>query len=504
MYVPTFQRARSFYGQFDRKPGDHLTTHYCPGCGHGNIHKMIAEAIDDFGTQDRTIFVSPVGCSVFAYYYFDVGNLQVAHGRAPAVATAVKRALPDSLVISYQGDGDLAAIGGNEILHAANRGEDFTVIFVNNAIYGMTGGQMAPTSLLGMKTTTTPTGRVAANDGFPVRVSELLSSLEGPTYIERVALYDNKTRAKARKAIRKALQNQIEGRGFSLVEVLSPCPTGWGVTPVDSLKWIEEKLLPAFPLGVFKDKSAEREHRTHRRHAITPEELPTVLGLKDESAGRERISEGSSRLSCQPNGHESLDSKAVPTSIAGRNERLKIAGFGGQGVLFLGRLLAEAGMRQEFHVSWLPSYGPEMRGGTANCHVNISTMPIGSPLVSVPTVLIAMNKPSLDKFEAEVVSGGLIVYDSALIDHPPTRSDVEIVALPATEMADKLGNGKSANMVALGALIGRINLLDKNTVIEALKPMTKRTELLDINVRAIDAGIQFARAQATEENLWAV
>ncbi|HSQ19142.1 MAG TPA: 2-oxoacid:acceptor oxidoreductase family protein [Blastocatellia bacterium] len=484
MYAQTFQRPRSFYGQFDRKPGDKLTTHYCPGCGHGNIHKMIAEAIDDFGTQNRTIFVSPVGCSVFAYYYFDVGNLQVAHGRAPAAATAVKRALPDSLVISYQGDGDLAAIGGNEILHAANRGEDFTVIFVNNAIYGMTGGQMAPTSLVGMKTTTSPRGRETGNDGFPVRVSELLSTLEGPTYIERVALYDNKTRAKARKAIRKAIQNQIEGRGFSLVEVLSPCPTGWGVTPVDALKWIEQNLLPAFPLGVFKDKSAEREHRTHRRSGVAMEELPAILGLNKQ------------------NGSEA--SKSGRSPIGGRDQRLKIAGFGGQGLLFLGRLLAEAGMRQNFHVSWLPSYGPEMRGGTANCHVNISTTEIGSPLVSAPTVLIAMNKPSLDKFESEVVSGGLVLYDSSLIDRPPARDDVEVLALPATEMADKIGSAKSANMVVLGALIGKTNLLDKDAVIEAMRAMTKRAELLEINVRAVEAGFDFARANAVEESLWAV
>ena len=484
MYAQTFQRPRSFSGQFDRKPGDHLTTHYCPGCGHGNIHKMIAEAIDDFGAQDRTVFVSPVGCSVFAYYYFDVGNLQVAHGRAPAVATAVKRALPDSLVISYQGDGDLAAIGGNEILHAANRGEDFTVIFVNNAIYGMTGGQLAPTSFVGMKTTTTPLGRVAANDGFPVRVAELLSTLEGPTYIERVALYDNKTRAKARKAIRKALQNQIEGRGFSLVEVLSPCPTGWGVTPVDSLKWIEQNLIPNFPLGVFKDKSTEREHRTHRRHAVALEELPSVLGLRRQNG---------------------LGQSTVKKASFGEvDQRLKIAGFGGQGLLFLGRLLAEAGMRQNFHVSWLPSYGPEMRGGTANCHVNISTAAIGSPLVSAPTVLISMNKPSLDKFEAEVISGGLIIYDSSLIDRPPVRSDVEIIALPATEMADKIGSAKSANMVALGALLGKTNLLDKDAMIETMKAMTKKAELLDVNVRAVEAGFEFARANVAEESLWGV
>lgn len=487
MYAKAFQRPRSFYGQFERKPGDHLTTHYCPGCGHGNIHKMIAEAIDDFGAQDRTVFVSPVGCSVFAYYYFDVGNLQVAHGRAPAVATAVKRALPDSLVINYQGDGDLAAIGGNEILQAANRGEDFTVIFVNNAIYGMTGGQMAPTSLLGQKTSTSPAGRESGNDGYPMRVSELLSSLEGPTYIERVALYDNKTRAKARNAIRKALKNQIEGRGFSLVEILSPCPTGWGLTPVDSCKWIEQNLIPHFPLGVLKDKSAEREHRTHRRQTVTLEELPAILGL-NRNGGKQK-----SKLR-----------ERVGRSIPSRDQRLKIAGFGGQGLLFLGRLLAEAGMRQGFHVSWLPSYGPEMRGGTANCHVNISTAPIGSPLVSSPTVLIALNKPSLDKFAPEVVNGGLIIYDSSLVNQPPTWGDVEVIALPATEMADRIGSAKSANMVALGALIGKTNLLDKDAVIEVVRAITKKVELLELNLRAVEAGFQFACANAADDCLWGV
>ena len=482
MYAKHFQRPRSFYGQFERKPGDHLTTHYCPGCGHGNVHKMIAEAIDDFGAQDRTVFVSPVGCSVFAYYYFDVGNLQVAHGRAPAVATAVKRALPDSLVISYQGDGDLAAIGGNEILHAANRGEDFTVIFVNNAIYGMTGGQMAPTTLVGQRTTTSPGGRTTGNDGFPVRVSELLASLEGPTYIERVALYDNKTRANARKAIRKALKNQIEGRGFSLVEVLSPCPTGWGVTPVDACKWIEENLVPNFPLGVVKDKSAEREGRTHRRTNVSPDDLPAILGLKGND----------------------VDEVFIQDAVSDRDESLKIAGFGGQGLLFLGRLIAEAGMRQNLNVSWLPSYGPEMRGGTANCHVNISTSPIGSPLVSTPSVLIAMNIPSLEKFEPEVKSGGLVLYDSSLIDRAPSRGDVEVLALPATEMADKIGSAKSANMVALGALIGKTNLLEKDAVIEVVRTNTKKAAQVELNVQAVEAGFQFAKASMIEEGLWGV
>jgi 2-oxoisovalerate ferredoxin oxidoreductase beta subunit len=320
-----------------------------------------------------------------------------------------------------------------------------------------------------------------------MRISELLSTLEGPTYIERVALYDNKTRAKARNAIRKALKNQIEGRGFSLVEVLSPCPTGWGLTPVESCKWIEQNLIPYFPLGVLKDKSAEREHRTHRRHTVPLEELPAILGLgrnggTQKSKSRERMG----------------------ASIPCRDQRLKIAGFGGQGLLFLGRLLAEAGMRQGFHVSWLPSYGPEMRGGTANCHVNISTTHIGSPLVSAPTVLIAMNKPSLDKFAPEVVSGGLIIYDSSLINQPPVWDDVEVLALPATEMADRIGSAKSANMVALGALIGKTNLLDQDAVIEVVRAMTKKAELLELNLRAVEAGFQFAYGNATDDCLWGV
>ena len=487
MYAKAFQRPRSFYGQFERKPGDHLTTHYCPGCGHGNIHKLIAEAIDDFGAQDRTVFVSPVGCSVFAYYYFDVGNLQVAHGRAPAAATAVKRALPDSLVVCYQGDGDLAAIGGNEILHAANRGEDFTVIFVNNAIYGMTGGQMAPTTLVGQKTTTSPAGRESANDGFPIRVSELLSTLEGPTYIERVALYDNKSRARARKAIRKALKNQIEGRGFSLVEVLAPCPTGWGLTPVEACKWVEQNLVPYFPLGVLKDESERRDGRTRRRLEVAAEELPAILGLTGGVVAAEAAR---------------LAPPRAPDAYG--DPRIKIAGFGGQGLLFLGRLLAEAGMRQGYHVSWLPSYGPEMRGGTANCHVNISTAPIGSPVVSAPTVLIAMNRPSLDKFEPEVASGGLILSDSSLIDRPPTRGDVETLALPATEMADRIGGARSANMLALGALVGRTGLLEKEGLLEVVRAMTKNAALLELNLRAVEEGFQFARAGMAEECLWGV
>ena len=486
MYAKAYQRPKSIFGQFERRPGDHLTTHYCPGCGHGNLHKYIAEAIDDTGVQDRTVFVSPVGCSVFAYYYFDVGNIQAAHGRAPAVATAVKRALPDTLVISYQGDGDLAAIGGNEILHAANRGENITVFFINNAIYGMTGGQMAPTSLEGQKTTTTPFGRDRHSEGFPLHVSELLATLEGPTYIERVALYDNKSRMKARKAVRKAIQNQLEGRGFSLVEVLSPCPTGWGLTPTESLDWVRDNLLKCFPVGVLKDESANREGWTRYRAKVTPASVPAILELNGADGDRRSA----------PLGRD-VDERY-------KNPRIKIAGFGGQGLLFLGRLLVEAGMRQGYQVSWLPSYGPEMRGGTANCHVNISTEAIGSPLVSDPSVLIAMNRPSLEKFEHEVSADGLIIYDSSLIDVEPERADVESIALPATAMADEIGSAKAANMVALGALVGLTNLLDKTQLVHVVKSTTKNVSLLDLNLKALDAGLEFANSMCADECLWAV
>src|SRR5580700_1461179 len=241
-YAVAQSKPQSFYQIYERKEELQHQTHYCAGCGHGIVHKMVARAIDDLGIQDKTVLISPVGCSVFGYYYFDVGNIQAAHGRAPAVATAVKRSRPGSIVLSYQGDGDLAAIGSAEILHAANRGENITVIFMNNAIYGMTGGQMAPTTLLGTKTTTSPFGRNSFNEGYPMHVSELLSSLEAPVYIERVALGNNKQIMNTGRALRRAIENQVRGLGFSLVEVLSPCPTIWKLDPLDAQRRVLEEM----------------------------------------------------------------------------------------------------------------------------------------------------------------------------------------------------------------------------------------------------------------------
>ena len=231
--------------------------HYCPGCTHGIIHRLVAEAMDSLDITGRTIGVASVGCSVFAYNYFNCDMVQAAHGRAPAVATGVKRADPSKIVFTYQGDGDLASIGTAETVHSAARGENITIIFVNNAIYGMTGGQMAPTSLPGQVTQTSPYGRDVNTVGYPVRICELLATLDGTGYVERVAVNNVKNVRSAKRAIEKAFRNQVEGKGFSLVEVISTCPTNWGKTPQDALKWVESDMIPYYPLGVYKDKYAK-------------------------------------------------------------------------------------------------------------------------------------------------------------------------------------------------------------------------------------------------------
>lgn len=230
--------------------------HYCPGCTHGIIHRLVAEAIDELGIEGKTVGVAPVGCAVMAYDYFACDMVEAAHGRAPAVATGLKRCMPENVIFTYQGDGDLASIGMAETVHAATRNENITIIFVNNAIYGMTGGQMAPTSLPGQVTQTSPYGRDVNVAGYPIKVSEMLAELDAPQYIERVAVNNVKNVKNAKKAILKAFKNQVEGKGFSLIEVVSSCPTNWGMSPVKALEWVEEKMIPYYPLGVYRDKDA--------------------------------------------------------------------------------------------------------------------------------------------------------------------------------------------------------------------------------------------------------
>lgn len=233
--------------------------HYCPGCGHSIIHRLIGEVIDEMNIQEKTIGVPPAGCAVLAYYYFDVDMGEASHGRAAAVATGLKRALPDRVVFTYQGDGDMAAIGTAEAIHAAGRGENFTTIFVNNGVYGMTGGQMAPTTILGQSTTTSQKGRASNRDGFPIHLSEMLALAKGSAYIERTAVDTPANILKTKKAIAKAFRVQLEGLGFSLVEILSPCPTNWKMSPVQAIKWMEDVMMKYFPLGVIKDITGEKK-----------------------------------------------------------------------------------------------------------------------------------------------------------------------------------------------------------------------------------------------------
>jgi 2-oxoisovalerate ferredoxin oxidoreductase beta subunit len=474
-YEVAVAKSPVFYDVYERKAELKHQTHYCPGCGHGVVHKLIAEALEELELQNKTILVSPVGCSVFAYYYFDVGNVQVAHGRAPAAATGIKRSCPDKIVISYQGDGDLAAIGTAEIVHAANRGEKITVFFVNNAIYGMTGGQMAPTTLIGQKTTTSPWGRRPSNEGNPMHMAELLSALEAPAYIERVALSDNKNIMKARRAIRKALEIQRDGIGFSFVEILSPCPTIWGLEPVEAREWVAEKMIPVFPLQVFRD----------RKPAVVAETVPPQRSVQEVA------------------GIHPQETVAAEHEFAYKHEfnhlTVKVAGFGGQGVLLLGQLLAEAGMREGLEVSWLPSYGPEMRSGSAHCHVCLSKERIGSPLISHPDVLIAMNELSLRKFAGSVRPDGFILYNGSSVPADLAQLPPQVLSIPASSIADKLGSAKVANMVLLGALLEKVGCLESATALAVIEAKTGKSALLEANRKALEEGHKFAEELASSQ-----
>src|ERR1022692_1051164 len=480
-YTIAHEKADCFYDCYERKAELQHQTHYCPGCGHGIIHKLLAQAIDELGIQDRTVLISPVGCSAFAYYYFDVGNIQVAHGRAPAVATAVKRSRPGSIVIGYQGDGDLAAIGTAEIVHAANRGEAITVIFVNNGIYGMTGGQMAPTTPLGRKTTTSPLGRDALNDGFPLHVCEMLNSLQAPVYIERVALGNSKQIMHAAKVVKRAVENQVKGLGFSFVEVLSPCPTIWKMQPVEAKRFVQDEMAAIFGVSNLRDRTKEAQARPLAAASPALEDVPRLLDLVN-GAGVDAAG-------------------ALPPREL--DLRIKVAGFGGQGVLMLGEVLAEAGLAAGYEVSWLPSYGPEMRSGTSNCHVRLANHAIDSPLVSRPNVLLAMNEPSLRKFLPAVEEGGTVLYNGSQIPGDCVRRDVRMVALPFTQLADEVGATKVGNIVMLGALLEATGMLEQDRVVSALKRLV-HPRFFDLDLAALARGRKEFRESASDDHLWGV
>jgi 2-oxoisovalerate ferredoxin oxidoreductase beta subunit len=467
-----------FYDRFERH--DHgiglkaQSTHYCPGCGHGLIHRYLAQAIEDLQVQDRTIAISPVGCSVFLHYYLDVGNTQAAHGRAPAVALGHKLANPDSIVVSYQGDGDLASIGLAEILFAAQLGIPLTVVFVNNAIYGMTGGQMAPTTLMGQRTATSPSGRDRLM-GQPLRMAEMVAGLDGPVYVERVALYDAKRRVQAEKAIRKALEIQVQGRGFTFVEILAECPTHLHMTPQESERWVKEAMVPVFPLGVKKDAVPDPWFHP-REPQFDPEAVSAAIG-------------GTSHVSpryCQ----------GFPAGFHGRDVALKLAGAGGDGAQTAAMLLTRAAITEGFDATHIPSYGPESRGGTSYADVRIAEGEVLSPAVAKPDILVAFNAPSLSKFGPTVAAGGTIVYDSSVAHPSADHGSVRVVGVPCSQIAVTLGSPMVKNIVALGALQAATHVFPEETFLTAIRGALgeKKSALIPINEAAFREGVRAVTA----------
>ena len=456
------------YAEFPRKGGSAQTaTHYCPGCGHGILHKLIGEAMTDLGIQDRCVVISPVGCAVFAYYYLDSGHVQAAHGRAPAIATGISRAEDNAIVISYQGDGDLASIGLNETIQAANRGEKLAVFFINNTVYGMTGGQMAPTTLIGEVTATTPAGRDPRDQGYPIHISEILDTLKAPVFIERASLSDIEHIRKARRAVRKALEIQRDKKGYAFVELLSPCPTILRMDTAAITKFINEQMELEFPLKRFRDRSNEAEPIVRQESDFSRESLDRIFGCEDSVCVEFK-----------------KDPEFVPKGV-------KIAGFGGQGVLSMGLALAQAAFGCGRFVSWYPDYGPDQRGGTSNCSVIVSGEPIGSPVVDHPDVLVAFNRPSLEKFAPSVKKGGVILYDS-LAGQFQAPEGVRVISVPATEIATDKGAHMAANTAMFGALMqtGKLGLPREAYGNAFRVTFAKKPKLIPKNLEILEAGAQ--------------
>ena len=386
--------------------------HYCPGCSHGVVHKLIAEVIEEMGMEDKAIGISPVGCAVFIYNYLDIDWQEAAHGRAPALASAIKRLWPSRLVFTYQGDGDLACIGTAETIHALNRGENITIIFINNAIYGMTGGQMAPTTLVGMKTSTCPYGRDVHLHGYPLKIADIAAQLEGTAYVTRQSVQSVPAIRKAKKAIRKAFENSMAGKGSNLVEIVSTCNSGWKMSPAAANKWMEENMF-----------------------------------------------------------------------------------LGGQGVLSMGKILAYSGLMEGKEVTWMPAYGPEQRGGTANVTVIVSDEKISSPILSKYDSAIILNQPSLEKFESKVKPGGVLIYDGYGIINPPTRKDIHVYRIDAMDAANEMNNSKAFNMIVLGGLLKIKPIVTLENVIKGLKKTLpeRHHHLIPMNEEAIKRGMELIK-----------
>lgn len=460
--------TQGMFPHFDRS--GHVgsrATHYCAGCGHGIVHKLLSEAYTELGLQDRTVIVNPIGCAVFGYYYWDVGGVSAGHGQAPSMATAISRLRDKAIVVSYQGDGDLAAIGLGHTLQAAARGEHMAVFFVNNSIYGMTGGQMAPTTLIGQKTTTSPLGRNPATDGMPLHMAELIDRLDLPVYVERVSVADTKRIMQAKRAIRKALEIQRDRKGYAFVEILSPCPTSVGKPPLEAAKFVIEKMEKEYPLGCLRDRSAEAP--------VRPEPAPwkPLAEFFGDDGSEDPV-------------HEAAEVK---------ERHFKFTGFGGQGILSLGLVVADAARAIGLQTTWLPSYGPEQRGGDAACTVVTSTHLIGAPAVDHPELLVVMNQAACAKHLLTVRPGGLVLADATVQLPDPLPEGVRVVSIPAIDIATANGVPKAANVAILGGLIALNALgMPEHALVEALeRSFAKKPKLIPANRQVLQAAIDYCR-----------
>ncbi len=445
--------------------------HFCPGCGHGSLLKFVEEALHAVGKDREAIWVSPVGCGGLTDSYLDMHHILSPHGRASAVATAVKRLHPEAIVITSQGDGDLASIGIAEALHAANRGEDLCIFFVNNANFAMTGGQMAPTTILGQKTSTSVMGRTLEEHGAPLKMCELLNTLDGPAFIARVAFGGAKTMREARRVIHKAIQNQIEHRGYSFVEILSPCPSNWHCDPVEARERVENWMTQTYPLGIFRDEDRSQLIQNRAQPTEFEQEISrnTLFELTHSvgSMARENIALAPLNLNAYASTSHTV--------------RILAAGFGGQGVLTLGKVLTQLALDSELKATWMPSYGPEMRGGVCRCHVQISNEGIACPVVDTPDLLFALNQPSFDTLSPTISPNGCVIYDADLIENVP--NDPRFIGLNATTLAQAANQPRGANLILLMHGLMRIPLTSSPAAcVESISAAMKRdcSWLIDI------------------------
>lgn len=458
---------------------DRIPHIWCPGCGIGTTVNCFTRALVASKINlEKTAIVSGIGCTGRVAGYINLDSFHTTHGRAIPFATGMKLANPDLTVCVYSGDGDLFSIGGNHFVHAARRNMDLKIFCVNNFTYGMTGGQLAPTTLIGQPTSTSPYGRTAFM-GQPMRMAETIAQLDGPIYVERVALFDNKQRLKAEKAIKKALQLQVENKGFAFVEVLAECPTHLKMTPEESEKWVKEKMLPIFPLGVKKDVPGRDWSPELVHPRFDAQELLKVVDAHGEGAPRFMT--------------------GFPRQVFGSDVAMKLAGSGGDGAQTAAMLLCRAAINEGFDATHIPSYGPESRGGTSYADVHMAEDEVLSPAAPHPHVLVAFNAPSLAKFGPMVAPGGVIVYDSSVIHELPRLEEgVRAHGVPFTTIAKDLGKLVVKNIVALGALQAATGLLHGESILAAVREaLHEKCALIPLNEQAFAWGVK-----AVKEEPW--